>query len=99
MEEVYGPLYASLLRTSSLLMIGLGMALLATLFVARRVVRPLRTLREGVERIGSGDLSHRPELKTGDEMEVLGEEFNKMTAALQEAYTGLEHKVVERLKN
>ena len=72
------------------------MALLATLFVARRVVRPLRTLREGVERIGSGDLSHRLELKTGDEMEVLGEEFNKMTAALQEAYTGLEHKVVER---
>ncbi len=96
MEEVYGPLYASLLRTSSLLMIGLGMALLATLLVARRVVRPLRTLREGVERIGSGDLRHRFELKTGDEMELLGDEFNKMTAALQEAYTGLEKKVVER---
>lgn len=95
-EEIYEPLYASILRTSSLLLIGLGVALLASLFVARRVVRPLQTLREGVERIGSGDLSLRLQLKTGDEIEVLAEEFNKMTAALEEAYKGLERKVAER---
>ena len=41
--EAYEPLYASMLRTSSLLLIGLGVAVLASLFVARRVVRPLRT--------------------------------------------------------
>ena len=95
-EEAYEPLYASMLRTSSLLLIGLGMALLASLFVARRVVRPLRTLRQGVERIGSGELGFRLNLKSGDEMEILAEEFNKMTAALQEAYANLEHKVAER---
>ncbi|HBA41269.1 MAG TPA: hypothetical protein DCZ05_16585 [Deltaproteobacteria bacterium] len=95
-EEIYEPLYASILRTSSLLLIGLGVALLASLFVARRVVHPLQTLREGVERIGRGDLSLRIQLKTGDEIEVLAEEFNKMTAALEEAYKGLERKVAER---
>jgi len=95
-KEAYEPLYASLLRTSTLLLVGLGMALLASVFVARRVVRPLRKLREGVGQIGSGDLSFRVDLKTGDELEALGEEFNKMTAALQEAYSNLEHKVAER---
>jgi hypothetical protein len=56
-EEVYETLYGSLLRTSTLLLIGLGVALLASGLVARRVLRPLTRLGEGVERIGSGDLS------------------------------------------
>ena len=95
-DEAYEPLYASMFRTSSLLLIGLGMALLASIVVARRVVRPLQTLRRGVERISSGDLDFRLQIKTGDEIEILAEEFNKMTEALQEAYTGLEHKVAAR---
>jgi signal transduction histidine kinase len=95
-KEAYEPLYASLLRTSTLLLLGLGMALLASVFVARRVVRPLQKLREGVGQIGSGDLSFRVDLKTGDELEALGEEFNKMTSALQAAYSGLEQKVAKR---
>ena len=53
-EEVYRPLYASMLRTSGFLLLGLGMALVASLLVARRVVRPLETLRKGVQRIGGG---------------------------------------------
>ncbi len=95
-EEVYGPLYASLLRTSGFLLVGLGMALVASLLVARRVVRPLEKLRHGVERIGRGDMNSRLELKTGDEIEVLAEEFNKMTQNLQQAHAGLEHKVAAR---
>jgi signal transduction histidine kinase len=72
------------------------MALFAALFVARRVVRPLGALREGVERIGRGDMSHRLQVEAADEIKVLAEEFNRMTAALQEAHAGLEQKVAER---
>ncbi|MBI2361205.1 MAG: HAMP domain-containing protein [Deltaproteobacteria bacterium] len=96
--EAYEPLYASILRTSGLLLFGLGMALVVGLFVARRVVRPLQTLRQGVERIGGGDLGFRLEIKTGDEIEVLAEEFNKMTRALQESYANLEQKVAARTR-
>ncbi len=98
-EEAYESLYASILRTSSLLLIGLGMALFASFFVARRVVRPLRTLRQGVERIGGGDLGFRLELKSGDEIEVLADEFNKMASQLQDSYTNLEQKVDERTRD
>jgi signal transduction histidine kinase/HAMP domain-containing protein len=98
-EEAYETLYASMIRTSTLLLIGLGMALMASFFVARRVIRPLSTLREGVERIGSGELGYRLEVKTGDEIEALADEFNKMTAQLQESYAGLEQKVEERTRD
>jgi HAMP domain-containing protein len=97
-EEAYEPVYASMLRTSGLLLVGLGMALIASLFLARRVVRPVRILREGVERIGTGDLSYRLDLKTGDEIEVLADEFNKMTSRLRESYANLEHKVEDRTR-
>ena len=96
LEEAYEPVYASLFRTSSLLLIGFGIALMASILVGRRVVIPLRMLRQGVEHIGSGDLNFRLAIKTGDEIEILAEEFNKMTVALREAYTGLEQKVEER---
>jgi signal transduction histidine kinase len=95
-EEAYTPLYASILRTSALLLVAFTMAVLASLFLGRRVVRPLEALRSGVERIGKGDLNHRLDLKTGDEIEILADEFNEMAGHLRDAYTGLERKVAER---
>jgi signal transduction histidine kinase len=97
-EEAFEPVYAAIFRTSALLLVGLGLALVASFFVARRVVRPLHILREGVERIGSGNLAYRLELKTGDEIEVLADEFNKMTSQLQESYSNLEQKVEDRTR-
>jgi len=94
-QEAYEPLYASMLRTSSLLLVGLGVALLASFFVARRVVTPLEMLRKGAERIRKGDLSARLEMKTGDEIEILADEFNDMATNLRQAYEGLERKVAE----
>jgi class 3 adenylate cyclase len=75
-DEAYAPLYSSLLRTSMLLLIGLGMAGLASLLIGIRVVRPLEALRQGASRIGSGELDHRIDIKTGDELEGVATEFN-----------------------
>ena len=96
--EAYEALYASIMRTTALFLIGLGMSLIASFFLARRVVQPMRVLRQGVERIGTGDLSYRLDLKTGDEIEVLADEFNRMTAQLQESYANLEQKVEDRTR-
>jgi len=96
LHEAYAPLYASMFRSSSLLLVGFGMALLASVFVARRVVGPLEALRRGVETIRAGDLNRQLEIRTGDEIEVLAEEFNNMTQVLHEAYTNLEDKIAAR---
>ena len=44
-SEAYAPLYASLARTGVLLLVGLGVAFLAGLFLARRMVVPIRALQ------------------------------------------------------
>lgn len=85
-DEAYAPLYSSLLRTGVLLLVGVGMAVLASLLIGLRVVRPLHALRQGATRIGAGELDHRIDIKTGDELEVLADEFNQMTAKLKESY-------------
>ena len=46
--------------------------------------------------IGAGNLEHRADIKTGDEIEELAAEFNKMTSALQNSYATLEQKVEQR---
>ena len=98
LAEAYEPLYASLLRTYTLVTIGLGIALLATVYVARRVVRPLEALRRGVGKIGKGDLNHHLEIKTGDDIEVLAEQFNKMVDEIKNSYQSLEDKVQQRTR-
>ena len=95
-REAYAPLYASILRTGILLLIGLGMAVLASLLIGRRVVRPLALLQQGAARLGSGDLEYRLAVTTGDEFQTLADEFNHMASQLQASYAGLEQKVEER---
>src|SRR5918992_983997 len=54
-----------------------------------QMATPRRALQVGADRIGAGELSHRIEVRTGDELETLGEAFNAMTARLRESYEGL----------
>ncbi len=74
--EVFEPLRASALRTLSLTLFGVILAVLLSLVLARRMTRPIQALQQGAARIGAGDLGHRLEVKTGDEIEALAEQFN-----------------------
>ena len=97
-QEAYAPLYAALQRLGLVLLAALGFAVLAGMFLAGRMVGPIRALRAGAARIGSGDLGQRIAIKTGDELEALADQFNDMAGQLQESYAGLEHKVEERTR-
>jgi HAMP domain-containing protein len=94
--EAFAPLYATLQRTSLLLLAALLISVGASFFLARALVRPLRALQEGAARIGAGDLEHHIGVHTGDELEGLAEQFNRMSAQLRESYAGLERKVEQR---
>jgi signal transduction histidine kinase len=95
-EEAYAPLYASIERTGFVLFGALALAFVAGMFLARRMVVPIQALRAGAARIGSGDLTQRIKIKTGDEVEGLADQFNDMAGRLQESYSDLEHKVEQR---
>jgi len=94
--EAFAPLYASMKQTGLLLLAGLILSLLASLALARRMVTPIQALRSGAAQIGAGRLDHRIDVRTGDELETLAEQFNRMATDLQESYSGLERKVEER---
>jgi signal transduction histidine kinase/CheY-like chemotaxis protein len=96
--EAFAPLQASIIRSIILFALGLGLSVLASVVLARRMVAPIRTLQAGAARIGAGDLGHRIQVRTGDELEALGEEFNRTAAQLQESYADLEQKVEARTR-
>jgi signal transduction histidine kinase len=94
--EAYAPLYAPLIRIAVLLLLGLILSILASLALARYMVRPINALREGAEAIGAGNLEHKMDIKSGDELQDLADQFNSMATKLRESYAGLERKVDER---
>ena len=95
-EEAYASLYAALQRLAIVLLGASIFAVLAGIFLARRMVGPIQALRAGAERIGGGDFAQRISIKTGDELEGLADQFNDMGARLQESYADLENKVEQR---
>jgi signal transduction histidine kinase len=95
-EEAYASLYAALQRLAIVLAAASLFAVLAGIFLARRMVGPIQALRAGAERIGGGDFAQHISIKTGDELEGLANQFNEMGARLQESYADLENKVEQR---
>jgi signal transduction histidine kinase len=95
-EEAYASLYLALQRLAVVLAGASIFAVLAGIFLARRMVGPIQALRAGAERIGSGDFAQRIPIKTGDELEGLADQFNEMGSRLQESYADLEQKVEQR---
>jgi signal transduction histidine kinase/putative methionine-R-sulfoxide reductase with GAF domain/HAMP domain-containing protein len=96
--DAYAPLRAPIFRSTVIFVLGLGLSMLASLLLARRMVAPIRVLQEGAERIGAGRLDQPIELHTGDEIEALAGSFNRMTASLKESYEGLEQRVEARTR-
>jgi two-component system, NtrC family, sensor kinase len=95
-EEAYASLYQALQRLAIVLLAASIFAVLAGIFLARRMVGPIQALRIGAERIGGGDFTQRISINSGDELEGLANQFNDMGSRLQESYTDLENKVESR---
>jgi HAMP domain-containing protein len=95
-EDTFAPLRAATARSVVVLGLGLLLAILASVALARRMVAPIRRLQDGAARVGHGDLDHRIDIRTGDELKALADEFNRTTARLQDSQNNLEQKVAAR---
>ena len=98
LAEAYAPIYSLLWRSGGLLAAALLLAVIAGLLLARRMVLPIEALQRSADRLGRGDLSQRVAIRTGDELEALGEHFNIMAARVKDSYETLEARVQERTR-
>lgn len=95
-SEAFAPLYGSLVRAALLLLAGIAVAIASSLVLARRMTAPIKTLGTGAQRIGEGHLDEHVVVRTGDELQALADQFNRMARKLRESYSGLERKIEER---
>jgi PAS domain S-box-containing protein len=92
-EETYAPLRHLIIRVALYGVIVFAVLWGTGVLVARRIVRPIRILQAGAQRIGSGSLDHRLVVKTGDEIQHLAEAFNSMAANLRRSFGELEQRM------
>jgi HAMP domain-containing protein len=90
LSEAFAPLYDSLIRTAVLIAVGIVLSIIAGLLLARRIVEPIQSLQHGASRIAAGELDYHIDVTTGDELELLADEFNEMTVKLSESYDNIE---------
>ncbi|MES3021475.1 MAG: ATP-binding protein [Pseudomonadota bacterium] len=95
-REAFEPILVSLGATLVVVLAALAAAAAASYVLARRMASPILAVRAGAQRIAGGDLQTRIVVETGDEVEFLAHEFNRMAEALGDSYAQLEAKVMQR---
>ena len=91
-SHVMGPINALFMRTLAFAVGLLALISVAGLAVARRILRPIHMLKQGVQEIGQGNLEHRIDVRSGDEIEVLAFEFNRMAERMQRTQEQLQRR-------
>ncbi len=93
------PLTFSFVLTLSLVtLMTLLIALLIAIYLARRLVAPLRDLAEGTQAVAQGDYGKQLPVTSGDELGVLVSSFNRMTQEINSAQTAVRNSQFEAEK-
>ncbi len=70
-------------RTALLALLCLFVGIVVALYFASKLTKPIGTLAHMTKLVSQGNLSARTDIRTGDELEDLGQSFNTMTERLQ----------------
>ncbi len=81
-----------------LLALGVIVPVIVTAYGVRHITDPVQKLIRASEQVTAGQFKHRIEVRTGDEIETLADQFNLMSARLDDSYSSLEKKVADRTR-
>lgn len=81
-KEAFGPIESLRIHVIVDTLLVLILSALAALFLSGFISRPIKKLQKGTVVIASGDLNHRVDIKTNDEIGFLAASFNNMTESL-----------------
>jgi two-component system nitrate/nitrite sensor histidine kinase NarX len=81
-----------------LLALGVIVPVLVTAYGVRHITTPIQKLIRAAEQVTAGQLQQRIDVNTGDEIETLANQFNVMSAKLDDSYSSLEKRVADRTR-
>ena len=96
-DTLYAPARAQLNRYLLFSLIGIFVAIMAAIIMARGIANPVRWLGRAARSFGAGELSTRATFKATGEIEELRAAFNSMADEIEERETRL--KELDRLKS
>lgn len=92
-EEVFAPIENFFKWTATFGLLGVVMLVTLGYIAANRIAAPIRRLQEAARQIGRGEYREPIALSTGDEIEELADEVNRMNQQLASQFAGLESQV------
>jgi nitrate/nitrite-specific signal transduction histidine kinase len=81
-----------------LLALGVVIPTIVVAYGVKQITDPVSKLIEGAQEIAEGKYGQKITVQTGDELEELVTQFNRMSSQLQESYARLEQRVAARTK-
>jgi signal transduction histidine kinase len=101
-EESWHELTATNRRYQRFLMVLLGLGVIVPIGIVivgmQQIMRPINSMIAAAREIAGGNFRQRISASTGDELENLAEQFNRMATHLQASYDDLERTVADRTR-
>jgi signal transduction histidine kinase len=92
-DEIFAPVHHLFTWVTVFGAVALTLLALLGFAASGRIVTPVRQLQHAAQAIGRGELRTPIEIRTGDELEDLADEFNRMSQQLKAAFAGLTDQV------
>ena len=92
-DELFAPIRHLLTWMALFSLIAVGLMTSLGYLAAHRIVMPVRQLQAAAQLIGRGELRQPIDIQTGDELQDLADEFNRMNRQLEAAFAGLTDQV------
>ena len=92
-DELFAPIRHFLTWMAVFSLVAVGLMTSLGYLAANRIVMPVRRLQAAAQLIGRGELRQPIDIQTGDELQDLADEFNRMNRQLEAAFAGLTDQV------
>ena len=92
-DELFAPIHHFLTWMAVFSLVAVGLMTSLGYLAAHRIVMPVRRLQAAAQLIGRGELRQPIDIQTGDELQDLADEFNRMNRQLEAAFAGLTDQV------
>jgi len=92
-DELFAPIRHFLTWMAVFSLVAVGLMTSLGYLAANRIVTPVRRLQAAAQLVGRGELRQPIDIQTGDEIQDLADEFNRMNRQLEAAFAGLTDQV------